>query len=98
MSRNTAMGLGGLAAIVIDYLIVASFVGLLLLKRWIGTGWDFDLITALIIGYAVVGWFYGKRFVRYFSHLDYPKTKTVVIAKPASVVMVSAKSRRHDTR
>lgn len=70
MSRNTAMSLGGLAAIVLDFIIVASFVGLLLLKRWIGAGWDFDLITLLIVSYAVIGWFYGKKLIRFFSHQD----------------------------
>ena len=64
------MGLGGLAAIVLDYFIVASFVGLLLLKRWIGAGWDLDLVTLLIVSYAVIGWFYGKRLIEFFSRQE----------------------------
>jgi hypothetical protein len=80
MSRNTAMGLGGLAAIFLDFIIVASFVGLLLLKRWIGAGLDFDLMTLLIVSYAVIGWFCGKRLIEFFSSKD-----LVVVKSPVHV-------------
>ena len=80
MSKNTAMSLGGVAAIVVDFIIVASIFGLLLLTRWIGAGWDFDLLTLLIVSYVVIGWFYGNRLIQFFSRQD-----SVVVKHPVHV-------------
>ncbi len=70
MSRNTAMSIGGFAAMALDFVIVASIFGLLLLRHWIGLGWVLDLLTALSICYVAIAWFYGKRFVQFLNQLD----------------------------
>jgi hypothetical protein len=67
MKTNLAMGLGGLAAIVIDYVVVASIVGLLLLTRFIGVGWTLDVLTILALSYLVILWFYAKRFSQFLN-------------------------------
>lgn len=67
MKANAAMGLGGLAAILLDYVVVASIVGLLLLTRWLGVGWMLDVLTVLLITYVVGAWFYGQRFSAFLS-------------------------------
>ncbi len=67
MKANVAMGLGGLAAILFDYVVVASIVGLLLLTRWLGVGWMLDVLTILLISYVLGAWFYGRRFSAFLS-------------------------------
>jgi hypothetical protein len=67
MKANVAMGLCGLAAILLDYVIVASIVGLLLLTRWLGVGWMLDVLTVLLTSYVVGAWFYGQRLSAFLS-------------------------------
>lgn len=67
MKANVAMGLSGLAAILVDYVVVASIVGLLLLTRWLGVGWMLDVLTVLLISYVVGAWFYGQRLSAFLS-------------------------------
>ncbi len=67
MKANVAMGLGGLTAIVVDYVVVASIVGLLLLTRWLGVGWMLDVLTVLLISYVIGAWFCGQRFSAFLS-------------------------------
>lgn len=67
MKANVAMGLSGLAAILVDYVVVASIVVLLLLTRWLGVGWMLDVLTVLLISYVVGAWFYGQRLSAFLS-------------------------------
>jgi membrane-associated phospholipid phosphatase len=67
MRKSLAMSLVGLAAIVLDYLVVTATVGLLLLTRWVGVGWILDVVTAVLVGCVVIAWFYGKRFSKFLS-------------------------------
>jgi hypothetical protein len=67
MKPNVAMGLCGLAAILLDYLVVASIVGLLLLTRWLGVGWMLDVLMVLLTSYVVAAWFYGQRLSGFLS-------------------------------
>jgi hypothetical protein len=67
MKANVAMGLCGLAAIVLDFVVVASTVGMLLLTRWLGVGWMLDVLTALLISYVIGAWFYGQRLRVFLS-------------------------------
>lgn len=93
MSRNTAMSIGGFAAMAVDFIIVASIFGLLLLRHWIGLGWVLDLLTVLSISYVAVAWFYGKRFVHFLNQLDNQNPHPVVAASPLPVVEIRAKYR-----
>ena len=68
MKANVAMGLCGLAAIVLDYVVVASIVGLLLLTGWLGVGWMLDVLAGLLISYLLGAWFYGQRLSAFLSH------------------------------
>jgi UPF0716 family protein affecting phage T7 exclusion len=77
MKRDVAMGLGGLAAIVLDYVVVASIAGLLLLTRWIGVGWMLDVLTVLLVSYLIVAWFYGKRFTAFLNRQDDKRSGSV---------------------
>ncbi len=79
MKTNIAMGLGGLAAIVLDYVIVASIVGTLLLTRWLGVGWMLDVLTVFLISCMIVAWFYGKRFSAFLNRRDDELPNSVVV-------------------
>ncbi len=70
MSKNTAMNIGGFLAMTLDFIVVASIFGLLLLRHWIGLGWMLDLLTVLSISYVAIAWFFGKRFVQFLNQLD----------------------------
>ncbi|MGA7871139.1 MAG: hypothetical protein WCA22_09595 [Candidatus Binatus sp.] len=82
MRKNLVMGLGGLAAIVADYVVVASIVGLLLLTRWIGVGWTLDVLTVLLISYGIVAWFYGKRFSAFLNRQDDMRSDSIAVRNP----------------
>jgi hypothetical protein len=98
MSRNIAMSIGGFAAMVLDFIIVASIFGLLLLTRWIGLGWILDLLTVLSICYVAIAWFYGKRFVQFLNQLDNQNPHRVAAGNPIPVVAVRAKYQRPSPR
>jgi hypothetical protein len=66
MRKDFAMSLGGFAAMVLDYIVVASFVGLLLLARWIGFGLTFDILTILLVSYGILAWLCGRRLNNFF--------------------------------
>jgi hypothetical protein len=66
-NNDLAMGLGGLAAIIIDYVVVASIVGLMLLTRWLGIGWTLDLLSVLLVSYGIIVWFYARRFSQFLN-------------------------------
>ena len=93
MSRNTAMSISGFAAIALDFIVVASIFGLLLLKHWIGLGWILDLLTVLGISYVAIAWFYGKRFVQFLNQLDNPNPHPVAAGSSVPVVEIRAKYR-----
>jgi hypothetical protein len=65
--QNLAMSLGGLAAILLDYVVVASVVGLLFFRHSIGVALTLDVLTFLLVSYAILAWFYGKRFSEFLS-------------------------------
>jgi hypothetical protein len=67
MKANVAMGLCGLVAIVLDYVVVASIVGLLLLTGWLGVGWMLDVLAVLLTSYVIGAWFYGQRLSVFLS-------------------------------
>ena len=99
MKKNVAMGIGGVAAIVIDYLVVASVVGLLLLARWIGIGWALDVLTVLLISYVIIAWFYGKRFSRFLSRPDNQDSDSARITASGPIIPVkSARSGSSNAR
>ncbi|MFZ0676788.1 hypothetical protein [Candidatus Binatus sp.] len=89
MNRNIAMTLGGLAAIMLDFVVVGSIFGLLLLTRWIGFGWILDLLTVLSVTFVAAACFYGRGFAEFFNDPDDQRPSAVV----DSVVPVSVKSR-----
>ena len=93
MSRNTAMSISGFAAIALDFIVVASIFGLLLLKHWIGLGWILDLLTVLGISYVAIAWFYGKRFVQFLNQLDNPNPHPVTAGSSVPHVDIRAKYR-----
>jgi len=93
MSRNTAMSISGFAAIALDFIVVASIFGLLLLKHWIGLGWILDLLTVLGISYVAIAWFYGKRFVQFLNQLDNPSPHPVATERSIPDVEIRAKYR-----
>ena len=99
MKKNIAMGLGGLAAIVIDYVVVASSVGLLLLARWIGVGWALDVLTVVLVSYVILAWLYGKRLIQYFSRKDdeNPDSASIMDSSPITSVE-NTRSARSDSR
>ncbi|MGB8683664.1 MAG: hypothetical protein WCD12_12340 [Candidatus Binatus sp.] len=98
MSRNTAMSIGGFAAMAVDFIIVASIFGLLLLTRWIGFGWILDLLTVLSISYVAVAWFYGKRFVQFLNQLDNQNPHPVAAGNSIPVVAVRTDYQRLSPR
>ena len=79
MKTNIAMGLGGLAAIVLDYVVVALIVGTLLLTRWLGIGWMLDVLTVFLISCVIIAWFYGKRFSAFLNRQDDKLSHPVVV-------------------
>lgn len=93
MSKNTAMNISGFAAIAIDFIVVASIFGLLLLRHWIGLGWILDLLTVLSISYVAIAWFYGKRFVQFLNQLDNPSPHPVAVRSSVPDVEIRAKYR-----
>ena len=93
MSKNTAMSIGGFAAIALDFIVVASIFGLLLLRHWIGLGWSLDLLTVLSISYVAIAWFFGKRFVQFLNHLDDQNPHPVAAASSIPDVEIRAKYR-----
>jgi hypothetical protein len=93
MSKNTAMSIGGFAAIALDFIVVASIFGLLLLKHWIGLGWILDLLTVLGISYVAIAWFYGKRFVQFLNQLDNENPHPVAARSSVPDVEIRAKYR-----
>ncbi|HTY55571.1 MAG TPA: hypothetical protein VMB26_10245 [Candidatus Binataceae bacterium] len=70
MKKNIAMGLGGVAAILLDYLAVALIVILLAVMRRDGVGWTLDVMTVLLVSYGIFAWFCGKRLSHFLSHYD----------------------------
>jgi hypothetical protein len=70
VSKSFAMSLGGLAAIVLDGVVVASVVGLLLLTRWIRFGFVLDVLAILIVGDGLLAWFCGRRFSQFLTRQD----------------------------
>jgi|SRR5271156_2038742 len=86
MSKNTAMSVGGFAAIALDFIVVASIFGLLMLKHWIGLGWILDLLTVLSMSYVAIAWFYGKRFVQFLNQFDNPSPYPVAAGSSIPVV------------
>jgi hypothetical protein len=101
MRKNVAMGLGGLAAIVIDYVVVASIVGLLLLTRWIGVGWTLDVLTVLLVSYGILAWFYGKRFSAFLNRSNDGNSDSVGVPNSGGhvpVKVVSTRSRGSGSR
>ncbi len=93
MSKNTAMGIGGFAALAFDFVIVASIFGLLLLRHWIGFGWILDLLTVLSISYVAIAWFCGKRFVQFLNQLDNQNPHSVAVRSSIPDVEIRAKYR-----
>ncbi len=93
MSRNIAMSIAGFAAMALDFVIVASIFGLLLLRHWIGLGWVLDLMTVLSICYVAIAWFYGKRFVEFLNHLDTQNPHPVAAGSSISVAEIRSKYR-----
>jgi len=93
MSKNTAMSIGGFAAIALDFIVVASIFGLLLLRHWIGLGWSLDLLTVLSISYVAIAWFFGKRFVQFLNQLDNPSPHPVAAEGSIPDVEIRAKYR-----
>jgi len=69
-NNDLAMSLGGLAAIIVDYVVVASIVGLMLLTRWLGIGWTLDCLTVLLVSYGIIVWFYAKRFSQFLNRRE----------------------------
>jgi hypothetical protein len=63
MTKKVAMTLGGLIAIGIDYLALASIVGLLVLtqKFGFGVGSAFDILTVFLVLCVVALWLFGGR-------------------------------------
>jgi UPF0716 family protein affecting phage T7 exclusion len=90
MKTNLAMGLGGLAAIVIDYVVVASIVGLLLLTRWIGVGWTLDILTILAVSYLIILWFYAKRFSQFLNRQAVKGTNAVPVVDGGRPVLIKS--------
>jgi membrane protein implicated in regulation of membrane protease activity len=88
MSRNIAMSMAGFAAMALDFVIVASIFGLLLLRHWIGLGWDLDLLTVLSLSYVAVAWLFGKRFVQFLNQLENRNPYPVAARSPIPVVAV----------
>ena len=93
MSKNTAMSISGFAAMALDFIVVASIFGLLLLKHWIGLGWILDLLTVLGISYVAIAWFYGKRFVQFLNQLDSQNPHPVAAGSSVPHVDIRAKYR-----
>jgi membrane protein implicated in regulation of membrane protease activity len=104
MKTNLAMGLGGLAAMVIDFVVVASIVGLLLLSRWIGVGWMLDVLTILAVSYLIILWFYAKRFSQFLNRQDVKGSNAVPFVDGGQRVLIksgarsSARSQRPGSR
>jgi len=98
MSRNIAMSMAGFAAMALDFVVVASIFGLLLLRHWIGLGWILDLLTVLSISYVAIARFYGKRFVQFLNQLDNQNPHPVAAGNSIPVVAVRAKYRRPSPR
>ncbi len=99
MKTNVAMGLSGLVAIALDYVVVASIVGVLLLTRWLGVGWMLDVLTAFLISSVIVAWFYGKRLSAFLNRQDDQRSNSVVVSDPVRHTSIkSAKSRGSDFR
>ena len=67
MRKDLATRLSGLAAIMLDYVIAASNVGMVLLARSIGVGSTSDVLTVLLASHGNVASFYGKRFTQFLS-------------------------------
>jgi uncharacterized membrane protein len=98
VKTNVAMGLSGLAALVLDYVIVASIVGLLLLTRWLGVGWMLDVLTVLLISYLIVAWFYGQRFSAFLNRQRDQRSDSVAIGDSVQRMSIKGtKSRRSDS-
>ena len=93
MSRNIAMNIAGFAAMALDFVIVASIFGLLLLRHWIGLGWMLDLLTFLSISYVAIAWFCGKRFVQFLNQLDNKNPHPVAAESSIADVETRAKYR-----
>lgn len=98
MNRNIAMSLGGLAAIMLDFVVVGSIVGLLLLTRWIGFGSILDLLTVLSVAFVAAACFYGREFAEFLNGHDDQKPTAVVDSVSAVPVRVKSSSRRIDLR
>lgn len=69
------MSLGGLAAIIVDYVVVASIIGLMMLTLWLGIGWTLDLLTVMLVSYGIIVWFYAKRFSQFLNRQETVKLR-----------------------
>lgn len=95
MKTNIAMGLGALAVIVLDYVIVASIVGLLLLTRWLGFGWMLDALTVFLVSCVIVAWFYGKRFSAFLNRQDDKRSDSTVVGDSVGAFRSRTQDRGH---
>ncbi len=98
MNRNIAMTLCGLAAIMLDFVVVGSIVGSLLLTRWIGFGSILDLLTVLSVIFVAAACFYGRGFAEFFNAHDDQKPSAVVDFVSVVPVRIKSSSRRIDLR
>ena len=93
MNRNIAMSVGGLAAIIIDFVVVGSIVGLLLLTRWIGFGWVLDLLTVFSVTFIAAACFYGRGFAEFLNGHDDQTPSAVVDSVSGASVRIKSSSR-----